>query len=151
MGKLATVLGPKVYLDTNIVIYAIEGFEQYRTILWDLLKAIDDSRITAATSVLTLAEVLVKPMIMQNHDLQLAYKEFLRPNSLLEVIDIDQSIVEQAARIRAKEGVKLADAIHLATCLEANCSTFLTNDTILSRVKSPNVLVISELLNTWPK
>jgi predicted nucleic acid-binding protein len=59
---LEFLAGQTVYLDTNIVIYALEGFESYRSVLLELLNNLDQRVIRGVTSELTLSEVLVKPL-----------------------------------------------------------------------------------------
>ena len=62
MGLL-DLIGPRsLYLDSNVFIYAIEGFEPYRRQLDELFSAIESSAVQAWTSELTLAEVLVRPV-----------------------------------------------------------------------------------------
>lgn len=62
-----------VYLDANIFIYALEGYPEFLSILTDLFDMIDNGKLKAYTSELTLAETLVKPMIDNNTQLQKVY------------------------------------------------------------------------------
>ena len=55
-----------VYLDANIIIDLIEGFEPHRAKLEQLATAFETEQIVIVTSELTLAEVLVKPVKTQN-------------------------------------------------------------------------------------
>ena len=61
MGLTERLGGRSVYLDSNVFIYAVEGMEPYQADLRNLFVQIASSKIIAVTSVLTLAEVLVKP------------------------------------------------------------------------------------------
>lgn len=115
MGKLSDLLGSTVYLDSNIVIYAVEGLPEYAIPIKALLVAMDAGEITSVTSDLTLAEVLVKPKEDQNYALQEAYRRFLNPTHTLLAVPISRQILEDAAEIRASSSLKLPDAIHLAT------------------------------------
>lgn len=58
MARLETLTG-RLYLDTNIFVYVLEGYPVFRPILTPLLEAIDCGSIHAVTSKLTLAEVAV--------------------------------------------------------------------------------------------
>lgn len=78
MGIMDTFRGERIYLDTNIFIYALEAYPEYVSALTSLFAAIDEVKIKAVTSELTLAEVLIKPMMDNNADLQKVYKETLR-------------------------------------------------------------------------
>lgn len=61
MVVLNAIRGGRVYLDTNIFIYALEGYADFIDDLTELFASIDAGNIRAVTSELTLAEVLVRP------------------------------------------------------------------------------------------
>jgi predicted nucleic acid-binding protein len=128
MGRVSDELGQRVYLDTNIIIYAVEGFSDAAVQIQALLTAMDNAEIVAVTSALTLAEVLVKPFKDQNQAVAQAYKTFLTPTPVLQLIPITNNILEEAARVRATTRLKLPDAIHTATARINGCNSFLTND-----------------------
>jgi predicted nucleic acid-binding protein len=44
MERLAAILGRTVYLDTNILIYAVEGYEPEAAFLHGLLAALEEGR-----------------------------------------------------------------------------------------------------------
>ena len=144
MGRVSAELGAKVYLDTNIVIYAIEGFADLANQIQALLQALDDAQIIAVTSELTLAEALIKPLKDQNQPEQQAYKRFLTPTSVLQVVPISKEILEEAARLRATTKLKLPDANHLATATLNGCDCFLTNDDSFKSITTANVKILSE-------
>ncbi|MFL6210796.1 MAG: type II toxin-antitoxin system VapC family toxin [Pyrinomonadaceae bacterium] len=145
MGRVSAAVGAQVYLDTNIVIYAVEGFVDLADQLQALLQALDNMEIVAFTSELTLAEVLVKPMQDQNQQAQRAYETFLTPSPALQVVPISRSILTEAARLRATTKLKLPDAIHLATADLSGCSSFLTNDDSFKSVASAKIKILSEI------
>jgi predicted nucleic acid-binding protein len=145
MGKLAELLGPRVYLDTNIIIYIVEGFDLHATVLKELLAALDANEIVAITSELTVAEVLVKPLKDKNETAITAYRKFLRPSAALHTSPVTRLILEAAAAMRATTNVTLADAIHLASCVSQGCDSFLTNDESLKTVASVNLKLLSDL------
>ena len=128
MATLATILGKTVYLDTNIFIYTVEGYAPEEAFLRELLAALEDGRFTAVTSELTLAEVLVKPFELGHEDVAAAYAELLVPSDRLAVLPVDRAILVEAARQRATLGMRMPDAIHVATALTGGCELFLTND-----------------------
>ncbi|MCQ1538276.1 PIN domain-containing protein [Methanocalculus taiwanensis] len=145
MGIIDEIEGDLIYLDTNIVIYALEGYPEYVSLLTDLFSAIDEGDLTAATSELTLAEALIKPMMDGNSSLEKLYLETLSPSSTLSIIPIDRSILIEAARLRSRiETLHLPDAIHLATARIHQCNSFLTNDRRLRNLPDVNVVLLSE-------
>lgn len=145
MGRVSAELGQRVYLDANIVIYAVEGFANLAAQLRSLLEALDAAEIVAVTSELTLAEVLVKPFKDQNQAVQRAYKMFLTPTPVLHLIPVNRSVLEEAARLRAASGLKLPDAIHLATANSHGCNSFLTNDDQFKQCGATNIKILSEI------
>ena len=56
-------LSGRIYLDTNIFIYALEGYPIFRTVLTTLFDALDRHEVSSVTSELTLAEAGVKPFL----------------------------------------------------------------------------------------
>lgn len=145
MGLLAAVQGHRNYLDTNIWIYALEGYPEFLQPLTDLFAAIDRGVVQAVTSELTLAEVLVKPFMDGSTDRQIAYRQAIRSSQFLQVISVSREILIEAAELRANSQIKLPDAIHIATALSMQCSTLLTNDHRLPAIENLNVLLLSEI------
>ncbi len=137
-----------IYLDTNIVIYAIEGFEKYWSIRDGLLGGLDEGRFRCLTSELTLAEALVKPFRENNKVLASAYQSFLSGRKSLQVAPITKGILLTAASYRAERKIQLADAIHLATAISCGCHFFLTNDGRLGSPRGIAVVQISDL-SSW--
>ena len=140
-------VGEAVYLDTNIVIFAIESREPWFNVLRPLFEAFDQRSIRAVTSELTLAEALAKPIAAGNDVLISKYRELFAFDSGLEMLPIDRAVLMLAAEIRGKLKVKLVDAIHIATARLANCDHFLTQDERLGRAmdNEPHWLQLSEI------
>ncbi|WP_330203781.1 type II toxin-antitoxin system VapC family toxin [Cyanobacterium sp. Dongsha4] len=147
MGLLEVIKGKKIYLDTNIFIYAVEGYEEYLEHLDLLFNYLEHGLLQAITSELSLSEVLVKPMIDENIHLQNIYQDMIQTSSSLEVINIDRKILIESANIRSKTKIKLPDSIHGATAIFNNCSDFLTNDKQLNLLPDINVIILEDLLN----
>jgi predicted nucleic acid-binding protein len=142
MATLTAILGRTVYLDTNIFIYTVEGYAPEEAFLRELFAALEDGRFTAVTSELSLAEVLVKPFELGREDVVAVYTELLTASDRLAVLPVDRAILVEAARQRAALGMRMPDAIHVATALAAGCELFLTND---GRLRLPSGLA-KELL-----
>ena len=133
-------------MDTNIFIYAIEGYPEYQSILTSLFSLFDEGTYSAVTSELTLAEVLIKPMKENKKEIQQLYEELLRPSDVLTISTIDRQILIDAAKIRASsDAILLPDAIHLASARNQNCSSFITNDKRLRKIDFFQVVILSEL------
>ncbi|MBO9134361.1 type II toxin-antitoxin system VapC family toxin [Rhizobium sp. B230/85] len=119
-----------IYLDTNIFVIAFEAEDEISEKLSEIFGNID-SRPGArfATSELTLSELLVRPMRDNDPQAVLRYEALIRPSAWMEVIPVRRTVLTSAAFLRAHSTyLKLPDAIHVATAMEANCSHILTND-----------------------
>jgi predicted nucleic acid-binding protein len=131
--------GQRVYLDTNIIIYAVEEPSPMSAGQTALFEGMDDGSIAAITSELSLAECLVYPLISEDTKLASAYERFLRGGTVLELVPVDRHILIAAAHVRALTNVKLPDAIHVATAANARATVFLTGD---KRIKAPAGLIV---------
>ena len=147
MGVIDDLTGQSVYLDSNVIIYAVEGVAPYVQPMRRLLEAVEAGLVSAVTSELTLAEVLVRPMADENTSLQSEYEEMLRSDGEFQVVTINRPILVEAARLRGgRSAPKLPDAIHIATARASGCSVFLTNDRSLPGAPDLRVLLCSDML-----
>jgi predicted nucleic acid-binding protein len=130
---LDSLLGRRVYIDTNVFIFAVESPNPWTAILADFFAAIDDRAVYAFTSELTLAEVLAKPLAATATGLVAKYDQMLAENSVVGVMPISRAVLRSSAELQAQLGLKLADSIHLATAKHVTCDFVLTNDEKLGR------------------
>ena len=145
MGRVSTELGQRIYIDTNIVIYAVEGLAHYAAQVQPLLDAMDAAEVFVVTSEFTLAEALVGPLKTQNLSIQQIYRSFLTSSAILEVVPVSRAILEDSAQLRATTKLKLPDAIHLATALQHQCDSFLTNDVVFKSLNLAQVKMLSDV------
>ena len=146
MALLSSLSGNIVYLDTNIFIYAMEGYAAFESALRDLFESMSRGDLLAVTSELTLAEVLVKPFRDEREDWIRAYTAAVHQRSSLRVVPIDRATLIEAARLRATLGLRLPDAIHAATAVRAGCTTFLTNDVTFRSLLAITVVCLSDVI-----
>jgi uncharacterized protein len=139
--------GQLIYLDSNIVIYALEESSDWPDAVRALLDAIDASQIRAVTSELTLAEVMTKPLQSSSPEHLSKYKQFLSPTGALWMPSVSRDVLTAVAALRATTGLKLFDAIHVATAQSTHCDYFLTQDERLGRALAdrPKWLKLSEI------
>ena len=145
MGLITSFTDTSLYLDTNVFVYACEGFPEFNDILRELFEAIDAGNITAVTSELTLAELLVKPFMDGDTHRQSVYRDTIRNSDLLSVHPVSRDILIEAARLRSVSSLRLPDAIHVATACSAGCTAFLTNDRRIISVTGLKVILCSTL------
>lgn len=137
--------GKVVGLDTSPLIYFIEDHPSYAKRLSAFFEAVDRERIRVVTSVVTLAEVLVRPLRERRPDLVQRYREILLNSAGFETLPVSAEIAEQAAQLRATHGLRTPDALQLATALDAGARIFLTNDAQLPKTSHLEVLVLAQL------
>lgn len=142
MEKLIT----PIYFDTNVFIYALEGHEEYKTVLAQIFTQVAEENLSTITSEISLAECLVKPVKDNNEAAIAAYKKHIASNSLLNVISIDRNILIESASLRCELGLKLPDAIHMATAVAKDCKTFITNDRKLKTPEGMQQVYLKDLL-----
>jgi len=152
MGSLKIPASGWVYIDANIVIYAVERIEPYSTLLTPLWQAAHEGQISLITSELTWLETLTKPLRDKNTRLEALFRAFLTAAEMT-LIPATLPIWEQAAQLRGL-GLKTPDALHAATALAIRCNLLVTNDPIFQRVGALPVTVLNTLLsdcNTFAK
>ena len=147
MGLLDAIEGPLLYLDTNIFIYAVESVPPFSDAMRELFRHIDDGHCQAVTSELSLAECLVKPFLEGDMIRRRAFERAVQTSPVLQVIPISRTVLVSAAELRARTGLKLPDAIHLATATHAGCATFLTNDRRFLVAPRLRTLVLSDFVS----
>ena len=137
--------GP-IYFDTNVFIYSIEGHEEYYGWLAALFEYVSEQNIQIVTSELTLAECLVKPVKDGNTLAINAYKNHIKSNELMVVKTVSREIIIRSATVRSELGLKLPDAIHMATAMHQNCKTFVTNDRKLITPKGMDRIYLKDVI-----
>ncbi|RAM51909.1 MAG: VapC toxin family PIN domain ribonuclease [Hapalosiphonaceae cyanobacterium JJU2] len=145
MGQLILPTSGTIYIDTSVVIYTIEGNPDYYSLLQPLWSKFYTGEIQIVSSELILMEVLVVPLRNGNNSLVADYEELLL-SSQMQLIPISQSILQQAANLRATTNLKTPDAIHATTALSVSCNQFITNDKGFRNVPGLPVVILSEVL-----
>jgi predicted nucleic acid-binding protein len=127
-------MGPRLYLDTNIIIYAFENTDEISERLRGLIAAASSPRHRfLATSELTLAEIVVVPLRKGDRRLIDIYESITIGNSFVHVGTVSREVLWLAAILRSRHRqLRLPDAIHIATAMLFGCDYFLTGDLRLS-------------------
>ncbi len=137
-----------IFLDTAPVIYFIEAHEQFGPLVRQVIDLMNERRLQAFTSVLTLSEVLPKPVESGNDELVEKFKAYLKNGPNLTLLPITETIGETAGVLRGKyPHLKTVDAVQIAAALDAEADAFLTNDKKLSGIKEITILVLSDYLD----
>ncbi|HEY7162917.1 MAG TPA: PIN domain-containing protein [Candidatus Binatia bacterium] len=133
-------------IDTAPFIYYIEDITPYADLLHPVFTLLEEHTLRAATSTVTLAEILTKPFNEKNFSLADEIKFTLKSFSALSVTPLDEKLAEAAALIRGRYTIRLPDAIQLATAIQAGGTLFLTNDKRLKKIDGLEVLALSDFV-----
>lgn len=127
----------RLYFDANALIQAVEKSGREAHVFAEVIQAASRQGLKCASSELSLAELLVVPF--RNGDLQLiaAFSNLLAggEDAQFITVPVSRDILLLAARIRAEggQGLKLPDAIHIATAELSGCTHVISGDKRLSR------------------
>ncbi len=135
----------RVYLDTSVFIYFVERHPRYHNLCDEIFKDMEEGRIEAATSTLTLLEILVRPYRLKKEELVLKFYSLLTTYPHLEWIPLTLVISDIAAKIRAEHNLKTPDAIQIASALSADTDGFICNDKTFKKVKDIECLILDDV------
>jgi uncharacterized protein len=142
MGLRDALRGKRVYFDTSIIIYLMEGYAAFEASLEAIRQSIPGGETTIFTSELPLFEALAAPFRANDSRLAHRYRQFLEDMSTFQLVPTTREIYVHASLYRAQINLKPADAIHIATAMERRCSLFLSNDCALKMPKGLSLLAL---------
>lgn len=137
-----------IAFDTSPFIYYTEQHPLYIERMDAIFDHIYANDILIAVSMITLAEVLVKPLKVGDTVVADKYRLLLSSTGNIHLVSVNRAIAERAAILRAGYNLKMPDALQIATAIEAGCDAFLTNDVGVKRVTEIPILVLDELAHT---
>lgn len=133
----------RVFWDTNLFIYFLEGNNQLSVDTRRLRKSMLARGDQLLTSALTLGEVLVKPLEQGDRGLCTRYEDAITRTALL--LPFDGKAAWKYAQIRFDRTVRAPDAVQLACAASANVDLFVTNDRRLQGKKVNGIQFIVAL------
>ena len=137
----------KIFVDTAPIIYYIEAHPLFGHLAKDIVDAFQSGILVAYSSVITITEVLPKPIRTGQDQLAKKFIEFLKRGRNFNLVEISTDIAERAGRLRGKYSIlKALDAIQLSTAIIEKVDLFVTNDNKLKQVKEVEVLVLNDYL-----
>jgi predicted nucleic acid-binding protein len=132
----------RIYLDASYIIYLIEAADPFHAAVAARLVHHGSPSAVIVTSRLSRLECRTRPLREGNRSVLEAYETFFS-SSRLVLAEIDRLVIERATALRAHQGFKTPDAIHLATAIDEEATVFLTGDVELVRCGELNVDVVS--------
>ena len=130
----------RVLIDTCVWIYHFEGHREYSDRAGELLDRVESGRWHGIVSEISLLEILVKPLRKGDQDVADAYELILERFPHTEILPVTREVILKAAELRAGYGLKLPDAVILATGLNHGATLAVTQDRAWHRVDEIEVL-----------
>jgi uncharacterized protein len=134
----------RVYWDTMLFVYLLEADPQFGPRVAEIYERMMSRGDLLCTSVFTVGEVLVGPQKKGAAEVVARLKNYFARDEI-ELIPFTVNMAEEYSRIRANDGVRAADAIHLASAALNRTDLFLTNDRKLLRLNVPGIRFIAGL------
>ena len=136
--NLATLpTGALLLVDSAPIIYTLEANAQYAKRFAALFQRHADGQLLLAVTTVTIAEVLTGPLKAKEEALAKRYRAVLEA---WQVVELTSDIAESAARLRGQYGLKLPDAIQLASALAINADALVTHDRDFAKVHGMLIL-----------
>jgi len=134
-----------IALDTMVFIYHLENHPVYQRATSKILRSIELGEKQGVTSTITLLELLVKPMQMENQAIVENYTFSLTTFPNLKLCELSTEIAINAAELRAKYRISTPDAIQIATAIIEESDHFITNDQSLTRIDEISIIPLDQL------
>lgn len=131
-------------LDSNIFIYHFESNPAFISYTSRIFTSLIKTSSYGITSIISLIETLSYP---SPGNVLEAIEEGFRTVPNLTVVEINHEIAVEAARIRRSYGIRLPDAIQLATALHGKADIFITNDVRLQNFKDIKIVLLTDIKN----
>jgi predicted nucleic acid-binding protein len=137
-----------IFIDTAPVIYYIEAHPEFGNLSKEVVMAFQSGNLSAFSSVITLTEVLPKPIENDDEKLAKKFAEFLKYGKNLTMVEITERIAEAAGKLRGHYSyLRTIDAIQLSAAIDVGAEAFITNDKKLNQIKDIKVIVLSDYLS----
>jgi predicted nucleic acid-binding protein len=128
----------RILVDTSTLIAFLTPFERVHPLARHLLTRVRDDHdpLFAYYSVVSASEILVRPIRSGSESFESMHR-FLAEFPHLTVLPVDLQVAIQAATLRAATGLRLPDALVVASGLLANCEAIVSNDEQWKRRLAP--------------
>ena len=125
----------KICLDTNILIYFLEGIEPQASKVEKVLSRFMKTEDEGIISTITVAEILTGVYKSEDMNKGSEIKKLLKDLTLnsFKIVPVTFEIADLAANLRAKRGGRLPDALVVATALNQTADYIYSQDKDLQR------------------
>ena len=133
----------RLVIDSAPIIYVLEDHPAFAPRFMPVFEPAEVGDYELVVTTTTLAEVLVGPLRRGDESLAREYRDTLTSLPAWRVVDLSAEIARRAARIRARTGLRLPDAVQVATAIETTSMGLVTHDRDFSALdRSPERVVV---------
>jgi predicted nucleic acid-binding protein len=137
-----------VFIDTAPIIYYIEAHSQFGPLAKEIVNAFQSGKLIAFSSVITLVEVLPKPVETGDEKLVKQFSDFLKNGKNISMVDISADIAESAGKLRGRYTfLRPMDAIQIAVSLKVEADAFITNDIKLKQIDALKIIILKDYIS----
>ena len=136
----------RIALDTSVFIYQLEANPRYLELTDRIFDWLETAGHSAATSTITMAELLVQPYRFSDQQKVDQFYGLLSTYPNLDWIPPDLFIADTAARIRAEHRLHTPDALQAATAIHAAATGLVTNDAAFKRIEEFETVLLDQFL-----
>lgn len=134
----------RVALDSNVLIYLLEGDTRFADAAATVIDAIENRDAEGVLASIGLVEILAGPA--RSGDATAFERTAAALADLaIEIVGLDRELAADAAWLQGALGLTVGDAIHLATARRAGATAFITNDRRLRSIARLEVLYLDEV------
>ena len=133
-------MGPRrLYVDSNAIIHFVERRDVKQGKIGAMIASTVEGGELIIVSEIGVAECLYGAYKLKSAELEARYLELFSSSTVFDIVPVDGDRLKSAARLGARKGLKLVDAVHFAAAVERNCNVFLTDD---ERIKSSDGVAV---------
>jgi predicted nucleic acid-binding protein len=132
MSRMTDTRKNRVYVDSNVLIYAVEGVPAIAGPAKKLIGFLRARKGMMCTSEIALAEVLApskREGAWPLHAKRRVYLDFLIWSRTVSLLPVTRDILIRTADVRKSTKLKLLDAIHLISAVSHECTFLVSGDT----------------------
>ncbi len=125
----------RIAIDSNILIYFLEDVKPFSDQVERMLETFMQGKNQGVVSIISVAELLGGFYASRDQDRVDEAKRFLKDLDLgsVAMVPVTFGIADLAAKLRAKRGGRLPDALIVATAIEKNAEILYSQDDDLKR------------------
>jgi predicted nucleic acid-binding protein len=138
-----------VALDANVLIYVLEGSEEFGARARAVVDSLDDGVLAASMATVGQVEILAGPARIGDASVFEHTADEIRSLGLT-LVPLTIAVAEDAAWLRGQGGLDVADAIHVASARVAGATALITNDRRIRAQANLDVLYLDDLTLEQP-